>query len=383
MGTGGRNVALLAATSFLADVSGEMLMAVLPFLLVAQGASGAAVGLVGGVTDAVGHLLKPFAGRLADRSGRRKPLIVGGYLLAAIARLGVALAAAWQASLVFRAADRVGKGMRTAPRDALLAESAPREARGRAFGLHRAADTAGAVVGVALALAGLALLGESTQTAQRIVLVGALIGLLTAVPLFFVREVDHRAHESAAMVEPPSPRFALYVSIAGIFALGNVSYLFFLLRAADATGGAVGAVALYLLFNLAYVAAAYPIGKLADRTGKPRLLLAGWALFAATCVLFALRPSLPLAIAGFVLMGLAFAGFESVQRAMAADLAGSAQRSTRLGAFHATVGLSTVAGGIVAGLLWDQVGAWATFAWGGAVSLLAAAALFATFGRER
>lgn len=372
-----RNVLLLALTSLLADISGEMLMSVLPFLLVAQGASGFGVGLVGGLADAVGHLLKPVAGRLADRQGRRKPLIVGGYVTAALARIGIALASTWQLSLLFRSADRVGKGMRTAPRDALLAESVARPQRGRAFGLHRAADTAGAVLGVALALAALWLLGASTRTTQGIVLVGALIGLSTVAPLLFVREVDGASNERAEPGEPASPRFGSFVAIAALFALGSVSYMFFVLRVTDATGGAAGAVALYLLFNLAYVAAAYPAGHLADRIGRPRVLLAGWLLFALTCGLFVLDPALWLGVAAFVVMGLAFAGFESVQRAIAADLAGSARRSTRLGVFHGAVGLATVAGGLVAGLLWDHVGQWATFAWGGAVSVAAAVGLAA------
>lgn len=372
-----RNVLLLALTSLLADISGEMLMAVLPFLLVAQGATGVGVGLVGGFADAVGHALKPVAGRLADLQGKRKPLILAGYLTAAVARIGIALAATWQLSLVFRSADRVGKGMRTAPRDALLAESVAREQRGRAFGLHRAADTAGAVLGVALALAGLALLGESTRTTQGIVLVGGGIGLSTVLPLLFVREVDAGADARPGGIEAPSPRFGAFVAIAAVFALGSVSYMFFVLRVTDATGGAAGAVALYLLFNLAYVAAAYPAGRLADRVGKPRVLVAGWLLFALPCGLLVLEPVLPVAVVAFVLIGLAFAAFDGVQRALAADLAGSARRSTRLGVFHGAVGLATVVGGLVAGFLWDAAGEWATFAWGAAVSVAAVMGLVA------
>lgn len=366
-----RNVLLLAIASFLADVSGEMLLAVLPFLLVAQGATGLALGLVDGLADAVGHLLKPVAGRLADATGKRKPLIISGYLVAAASRIGIALASLWQVSLAFRASDRVGKGLRTAPRDALLAESVPAKERGRAFGLHRAADTAGAVVGVGLALGALAILGA---TPQSIVLAGAFIGLTTAIPLVFVREIDAKAAAKERASEVASPRFGAFVALAGIFALAEVSYMFFVLRAAGSTSTTV-AVALYLLFNLVYVAAAYPAGKLADRVGKPRILLAGWLLFGLSAAVFVLDPSLPLAIVGFVVLGLAFAGFDSTQRALAADLAGAHKRSTRIGWFHATIGLAAVTGGIVGGLLWDHVGQWATFAWAAGLALLAAALL--------
>ena len=370
-----RNVLLLALTSFLADVSGEMMMAVLPFLLVAQGASGVGIGLVAGLADAVGHALKPLAGRLSDRHGRRKPLIIGGYLTAALARLGVAFASAWVVSLFFRSVDRVGKGMRTAPRDALLAESVARQERGRAFGLHRAADTAGAVVGVALALAGLALVGESAT--RGIVLVAAGVGLTTAFPLSFVREAQaDPAARTGVSPEPASPHFGPFVAIAALFALGNVSYMFFVLRVRDVTGSPAGAVALYLIFNLVYVAAAYPAGRLADRVGKARVVVMGWTLFGSACLLLVFERALWVAFAAFIVLGFAFAGFEGVQRALAADLAGSDRRGTRLGVFHAAVGLATVLGGLTAGFLWDRLGEWSAFAWGAAASLAAACALF-------
>jgi MFS family permease len=370
-----RNVLLLAAASFLADVSGEMLLAVLPFLLVAQGATGVGLGLVSGLSDAVGHLLKPFAGRFADKTGKRKPLIIAGYVVAALSRIGIAFATMWPTSLLFRSSDRLGKGLRTAPRDALLAESVPRAQRGRAFGLHRAADTAGAVVGVGLALLALSVWGASPQT---IVLAGALIGLSTVAPLAFVKEVGTLGVPQHDREEKGSPRFGLYVAIAGSFALANVSYLFFVLRATEATT-TVGAVALYLLFNVVYVAVAYPAGHLADRVGKPRVLVVGWIVFAMASFVFVASPSLPRGILGFTLLGIAFAVFEGTGRAFAADLAGAKGRSTRLGIFHATVGLSTVAGGLIAGLLWDKVGEWATFAWGGVLAIIAATALAVTF----
>jgi len=371
----GRNVALLAIASFLADVSGEMLLAVLPFLLVAQGASGVGIGLVDGLADAAGHMLKPAAGWIADKTGKRKPLIISGYLVAALSRIGIALASIWQVSLLFRASDRAGKGLRTAPRDALLAESVPRTARGRAFGLHRAADTAGAVIGVMLALGALAFLGASPQ---GIVLAGAIIGLTTAIPLIYVREIAPPTGSATDDPEPPNPRFKLFVALAGIFALAEVSYMFFVLRATSSTSEA-GAVGLYLLFNVVYLAGAYPAGRLADRIGKPRVLLAGWTLFALAAAAFVLQPSLPLAIAAFVLLGASFAGFDSMQRALAADLAGRAGRSTRLGLFHATIGLAAVSGGLIGGLLWDHVAPWATFAWGAGVALVAAIALAIAF----
>lgn len=374
----GRNVALLGAASFFADISGEMLLAVLPFLLVAQGATGVGIGLVQGLADATGHVLKPLAGKIADRTRQRKPLIVSGYVVAALSRIGIAFAIAWPAALLFRATDRVGKGLRTAPRDALLAESVPREGRGRAFGSHRAADTAGAVVGVALALGALHWFGASPQA---IVLAGAFIGLATVIPLLFVREVDSNAPIAGSHSEAASPRFAAFVAIAAIFSLGEVSYMFFLLRATGSTSQA-GAVGLYLIFNLVYFSGAYPIGKLADRIGKPVVLVVGWLLFAVAAALFVPPPTIPLALAGFIVLGCAFAAFDSMQRAIAADLAGRERRSTRLGVFHAAVGLAAIVGGLAAGLLWDRVGEWAAFVWGSGLALAAGVALAFFFARQ-
>jgi MFS family permease len=354
-----------------------MLQAVLAFLLVLQGATGLGVGLTGGLSDAVGHVLKPLFGAVADRTRRRKPLVVGGYVVAALARIGIGLSTAWEGSLLFRSADRVGKGMRAGPRDSLLAEGTPPGQRGRVFGLHRAADTAGAVVGVVLALAGIVLLGLAESAIQRIVLAAALAGLLTLVPLALVREDSRAGGASAApkaVFEAASPRYRAFLVVSGVFALGQVSYLFYVLRAAGVLGG-VAAVALYLLYNVVYAALSYPAGRLSDRWGRARLLAASCVLFAGSATLLAVGAGLALAAASFVLYGAAFALSDGVGRAMAADLAGTAARSTRLGLYQAVIGVAAVLGGVAAGALWDLEGQGAAFAFGAVVPLVALAML--------
>lgn len=373
-----RNVMLLAGASLLADVSGEMLMAVLPFLLVAQGADALAVGLFGGASDALGHLVKALGGRLGDRAAGRKPLIVAGYATAALSRFGIALAPAWPVTLAFRGLDRVGKGLRTAPRDALLAESVAPAARGRAFGFHRTADTTGAVLGSAAALVGVLMLGASTRT---LVLMAGAVGLLTLVPLLFVR--DPRAggaratdgHASKRVFEHPSPRYRAFLLVAAVFALGNVSYLFYMLRAGAALGGEAAALRLYVLFNVVYAALSYPVGILGDRISRPRVLAAGFALFSVSAALLVLAPTPLTSVLAFAALGVSFAATDATERAYAADLAGTEGRSTRLGVFHMTIGLATVVGGLVAGALWQQLGASWTFAWGAALPLVAFALL--------
>lgn len=370
---GWRNVLLLALVSLVADVSGEMLMAVLPFALVAQGATGLGLGLVSGVSEGVGHAMKLVGGRLGERAKRRLPLVAGGYLLAALSRYGVALATAWPVTMGFRSLDRVGKGLRTAPRDAVLAESIDERHWGRAFGLHRAADTAGAVIGTLAVLALLVWAGASERT---VILIGATVGLFSVLPLLFVREKEpEAAAEGAALVTPrPTQHYLAFLAVVGLFNLGRISYLFYLVRAA-AGSDVPTAVGWYLLFNVVYMAAAYPLGTWADRIGHDRVFTAGMVLSAAAAACFLPSPSPTTLAAGFVLLGLSFAAAEGSGRALASHLADGRRRSSRLGEYHAVAGAATLVGGLAAGLLWDQAGnAWA-FGWGVALPVLALAML--------
>lgn len=374
-GDGWRTVRLLALTSLLADVSGEMLMAVLPFLLVAQGASGLAVGLVGAASEAVGHLSKWLGGWVGDRVRHKRALVASGYLVATLSRFGIAAAATWPASLAWRSVDRVGKGLHTAPRDAMLHAAIPLGQAARGFGYHRTADTAGAVLGVLGAL----LLLSQGFTPSRVVLAAALVGLVAVLPLLALREPD-LPPAPRGEAAPRRPGFRAFVAVSSLFAVGQVSYLFFLLRT-GASAGVVAAVGWYLLFNVVYAVAAYPMGVLADSWGKARVLLTGFLLTALATLLFALPPTAPLLAAGFTLLGLSFAATAGTGRAIAAALAG-ARHSTRLGAYHASIGVAALVGGVLGGAVWDLWGPAALFEAGTAIVLLAALALVATLRRR-
>ncbi|MEA3143244.1 MAG: hypothetical protein QOG31_568 [Thermoplasmata archaeon] len=369
-GKGWRTVRLLSLTSLLADVSGEMVMAVLPFLLVSQGASGLAVGIVGAASEAIGHFSKWLGGRAGDRVRHKRLLVASGYLVAALSRFGIAFATTWPASLAWRGADRVGKGIRSAPRDAMLHAAVPESEAGRAFAYHRAADTAGAVIGVLGAL----LLLTQEWSPSRIVLAAAFLGLAAVLPLLVLRE-PHVAPVELAEGQAARRRtgFRAYIVVSCLFAAGQVSYLFYLLRT-GATEGILAAVAWYLLFNVVYAIAAYPLGILADSWGKARVLLLGFLLTALASVLFALAPSPLVFAAGFTVLGLSFAATEGTGRAIAATLAGS-KHSTRLGLYHSTIGFAALAGGTAGGWLWDHAGPAALFEAGAAAVLLAALTL--------
>ena len=377
-GNGWRTVRLLSATSLLADISGEMLMAVLPFLLVAEGATGLAVGLVGATSEAAGHVTKWLGGRWGDRVRHKRPLVAAGYLVAAVSRFGIAWGTSWGASLFWRSADRVGKGIRTAPRDALLSDAVPARERGRAFAYHRAADTAGAVIGV---LAVLAMLHWTSWGLSTIVLVAAIVGLAATLPLLALREPDGGGHTATSATDiRPERGFATFIAVSCLFSAGQVSYLFYLLRAGGDSGGILAAVGWYLLFNVVYAAAAYPFGIAADAWGKSWVLCAGFLLTAAASLILALDPS-PMTIgAGFLVLGLGFAATEGTGRAIAADLAGS-KTSTNLGTYHAAIGVAALIGGIGGGLVWDHYGQTTLFAAGAAVVLVSLLGLLAWMRR--
>lgn len=386
-----RNVWLLALASLIADVSGEMLQAVLPFLLVAQGAGGIGIGLTGGLTEGFGQAMKVVGGYAGARVKRKKLLVASGYLVAAVSRFGVAGAQVWSHSLAFRMLDRTGKGLREAPRDTLLADSIPKAQRGRAFGLHRAGDTLGAVIGVSIAIAILWHFFATSPPAvaqdplalkgveSNIVFIGALIGLLAVVPVLLVRERPDGAESPALPLEPLSPRYGTYLAVAGLAYLGHVSYLFFILRASQVPGDGVpsmvGAVLWYLVFNVVYVAASYPAGILTDRVGRVRVLVIGFGLAALANALFFVAPSPWTIGAGFVALGASYAATEGTGRTLAADLAGTTGRSIRLGWYQFVVGVATVLGGVAAGYLWETRGPHWAFAWGAAVSVAAGVAL--------
>jgi len=280
----------------------------------------------------------------------------------------MALATAWFRVLALRFLDRVGKGLRTAPRDALIAAAVPKELHGRAFGVHRAADTTGAFLGV---LAAMGLLAWTGLSIPRIVLVAAGVGIVATLPLLLLREpavapkgaAEHRPHRA----------FAAFVAVSCVFAAGQASVLFVLLRAGASTrAGILAAAAWYLLFNGVYAGTAFPFGAWADRAGKAVVLGAGFALTAVAQLVLVAQGTLALA-GGIVLLGLAWAATDGTGRALASELAGS-KVSTRLGTYHAAIGLAALAGGAAGGLLWDVKGQAAFFLLTAGLAALAALA---------
>lgn len=378
-----RTVFLLGVVSLLTDASSEMIYPLLPLFLAATLGTGAAfIGLIEGVAESTASLLKLFSGWWSDRLGRRKAIVVGGYTLSACARPLVALAGTGWHVLAVRFTDRVGKGLRTAPRDALIAAAAPPESWGKAFGFHRAMDHAGAVIGPLIAFA---LLSTVVHDLRTVFALAAIPGLL-AVGILIARVADAPAAAREATgpprlsLAPFSPRFRAVLAVIALFTLGNSSDAFLLLKAHAAGVGASSIPLLWIVLHLSKALSSTPAGALSDRIGRPRLILAGWLVYAAVYGGFAVADHAWQIWALFVAYGLFFGLTEGVEKAYIADLAPPDLRGTAYGLYHAAVGLTALPASLLMGLVWEHVGPAAAFTVGAALALAAAVLLLLVIG---
>jgi MFS family permease len=381
-----RTVRALGLVSLLTDASSEMIYPLLPAFLTGTLRAGPAfLGVVEGLAETVAAALKIVSGRLSDRLPRRKPLVVAGYSLSSFARPLVALATAPAHVLAVRLVDRVGKGVRSAPRDALVAEVTRPEDRGRAFGFQRAMDHAGAVVGPLVASAALLAIGN-----LRLVFALAAIpaALAVAMLVFGVREEPRGGPPLSAPAatdasSPLDPALVRYLGVLALFTLGNSSDAFLLLRAQEA-GVALAAIpALWALHHLVKSATSTWGGALSDRAGRRHVILAGWGVYALAYAGFAVVGS-PLAVAGlFAFYGLFHALTEGAERALVADLAGDAARGRAFGLFHAVTGAMLLPASLLTGLLWQRFGAPVALGGGAALAGLAALGLLALVPEPR
>jgi MFS family permease len=379
-GPGGlpRNVVALGFVSLLTDVSTEMIVPVLPLFVVGVlKASMASVGVIEGVAESTAALMRLGSGWLSDRTGRRKPFLFFGYGISAVAKAALAAVLSWPMVLLLRFSDRVGKGLRNPPRDALIAESVEPRHLGRAFGFHRGLDTLGAAIGPLVAFA---LLGAFPGGFRLIFLCSAVPAALSlAVLAAFVRArrpEPARARAPSPPARAPGGPFRRFLLVAGVFSLANSSTAFMLLLAADPTRGAgftSGQVTLvYLLYNLVYALLSWPVGEVSDRIGRRPILLAAYLLFAGLYALLAWRTGPVFVIAGFVLLGLHSALLEASQRSMLSDLVEPARRGTAYGLYYTVVGVALLPASIVAGALWDRLGPRVMFGVDAALALVAA-----------
>ncbi len=372
-----RDVKALGLVSLLNDASSEMIYPLLPAFVVGPLRAGPVfLGWLEGAAESLASVLKLASGALSDRLERRKPLVVGGYALAAVVRPWIALALTpWHVAVV-RLVDRVGKGLRSAPRDALLAGLAPAEERGRAFGFHRAMDHAGAALGPLLAAGALAC-GADLRLVFALAALPA--GLALLVLVFGVREAAPRpsraTQEQARSGQPLSSAFKAYLAVLALFTLGASSDAFLLLRAQEA---GVSLAALPLLWSFHHVlksATGAWGGALSDRLGRRRVIVAGWALYAAAYLGFALAEQAWHAWASFAVYALHFSLCEGAEKALVVDLAGDAP-GRAFGLFHGLTGALLLPASVLTGVLWQAHGARVALGVGATLALAASCALW-------
>jgi MFS family permease len=376
-----RNVLALAVVSFLTDASSEIIAPLLPMFLTATlGASVSTVGLIEGGAESIASLLKLASGWWSDRSHRRKPLIVFGYAVASLVRPLVAFAQTSTQVLAIRFTDRVGKGVRGAPRDALLAASTPLAFRGRAFGFHRAADHAGAVVGPLIAIVCLAVLD---MTLRHVFLVAAIPGALAVlVALVAVKDAAPDAARSVAAAPSQGtaavtggrmpPVFARVMVPIAVFTLGNSTDAFLILRANQLGVSLAFIPLLWIVLHIVKSASSTPGGALSDRIGRRPLIVAGWIVYALVYAGFAAATTQWHAWALFGLYGVVFGLSEGTEKALIADLVPADHRGRAFGWYHATVGLAALPASLLFGTIWDHFGASAAFLTGAALAITSA-----------
>src|SRR6266513_936250 len=372
-----RNVYALTVVSFFTDVSSEMIYPLLPaFLTVVLGASASFIGAIEGAAESTAALLKLASGWWSDRVQRRKPLVVAGYTIASIMRPLVALARSPSQVLVIRLSDRVGKGIRNSPRDALIADSVDPGNRGRAFGFNRTGDNAGGVVGPLVAFA----LVEWTHLPLRSVFWWAAVpaAIAVAAVIFGVREVprsstDRQSRAAAPdLSQPLNGRFWAVLGVILLFTLGNSTDAFLLLRARQLGVPVALAPILWALLNIVKATSNIPGGVLSDRLGRKPLLVAGWLLYAAVYFAFGRAGAAWQAWALFAVYGIFYGMTEGTEKALVADIVPTTRRGSAFGWYNLAIGLGALPASLIFGAIWDRSGAPSAFVFGATLALAAA-----------
>jgi len=384
------NVFYLGLVSFFTDVSSEMIFTLVPlFVKNVLGGGGIIVGLIGGLSESFDAIFRIFSGRISDRFQKRKILAVIGYGFSTIVKPFMLLATAWGGVLGVRFGDRIGKGIRSSPRDALIADSVTAETRGKAFGIHRAMDTAGAFLGlVAAAIIIYAFQGSgallTNETFRWLVIIGiipAVIAVIILVALVHEKGLSTKAAPKAVGQAPVigkqefSGQFKLFLFIMAIFTLGNSSDFFIVLRAQDLQVNVLEITLMLVVFNLTYAFIATPAGILSDKLGRRKVIIIGWVVYALVYLGFALTSSIWSIWVLFAAYGIYYGIVEGVAKAYVADLVPAERRGTAYGYYQGVVGLMLLPASVIAGVLWDKVDTAAPFYFGAGLAFLAMLAL--------
>ena len=378
------NVFFMGLTSFFTDISSELIFTLVPlFLSDVLGATSTIVGLVGGLSDSADSIFRIFSGWFSDKIGKRKALATMGYSFSTVAKPFMLLANTWGAVIGVRVGDRIGKGVRSSSRDALIADSVDEKERGRSFGLHRAMDTAGAVVGLIIAAIIVYMIpGDKfhmTRDAYHWMVVVAIIPAVLAVLVILTLVRERKKVASAAQAStgkpvgltPFSNQFKLFLVIIGLFTLGNSSDFFLILEAQRVKTHLLQVVLMLVLFNLTYALLSTPMGVLSDKIGRKRVITAGWLIYGLVYIGFALSGIIWQIWALFAVYGVYYAICDGAAKAFVADLVPANRRGTAYGIYNGVVGLVALPASLIAGVLWGNIAPAAAFYFGAGLALLA------------
>jgi len=380
-----RAVWLLGWVSLATDAASESIYPLLPFFLTSVlGAGAVSLGVIEGAAEAVNSLLKILSGRRADTSRSKRPLVLLGYSVSSLAKPFIALATGPFQVFVVRILDRLGKGVRGAPRDAMLASWATRETRGKVYGVHQAMDNLGAVIGPALATVFLIAYPGQYRTLFALTVIPGAISVLL---IFLIPEKEsveresvvsafRRTNEVAASSDALPSSFTRFMVILSIFSLGNSTDAFLLLRLTEAAGSAKFVPLMWAGIHVVKAGVSFVSGSWSDRIGRRAVISTGWIVYAIVYAGFAFSSTLPALLTWFILYGFYFGFAEGTEKALIADLAPAPRRGTAFGIYNAVTGLGGLAASIVFGVLWTMFGAPVAFGAGAALAFVATALLF-------
>jgi MFS family permease len=377
------NIVLLGLVSFFTDISTEMVYPILPlYLSSVLGATPTIIGIIEGIAESLASVIKLFSGLIADKYGNKKRLAFFGYSSSLINKLVIIFSASWTGVLAARVIDRFGKGIRTAPRDALIAESSGKSHLGRSYGLHKGLDLLGTAVGILLAFI---ILTKYESDYKRIFLYSIFPALIGLIFILFIKEKSQeiKRHALAFNWKTIDRRLKLFLIFIFIFTLGNSSNAFIILRAKAAGFTPQGAILLYFVFNIVGSLLSFPLGQLSDKTGRKNVLCLGYLLYGVVYLGIGLFANKELFILLFVIYGVYTALTTGVERALVVEIAGDAHKASALGLHSAIVGLGLLPASIIAGLLWDRMGQPAPFICGGLLAFFTCICVFLLFSKSK
>ena len=382
------NIIFLGLVSFFADISSEMVYPIIPlYLTAAFGATPLLVGFIEGIAESLASLLKVYSGYLTDKYQKKKPVAFIGYATGLIYKIALLVSTSWTGILISRIIDRIGKGIRTSPRDVMVSESAKETDRGQAFGIHKALDMLGSAIGIILSYFILLRFKDNTSSYKLIFIISIIPAVIALLMFLFIKEKNtaYPQKERTGFLNQfknLDQKLKMYLLISMIFTLGNSSNSFLLLRANTAGFDATSVILLYFIYNVTASLLAIPFGRMSDRFGRKNILITGYIIFAVVYFGFGIADTKIGFMLLFMLYGIYTATTAGVERALITDIAPANLKGTMLGLQQTIVGISLFFASIIFGFLWNNFGSFIPFAFGATLSLISAILLMITFRKR-